>query len=175
MSAHVLATLGPAVLATAVVATPPNAQETQAVNALIDALYASVSFEPGQTPDWDRVRSFFLPEAVVVFAPRGDTPTQVMDLDAFIQDFQTFYDDRDIATRGFRETVAAREVVVYGNTAHAFVVFEPRIGPDWEGPTTPGVDSLALVRVGDGWRVAAITTQFSSRELPIPERLRNGG
>ena len=146
----------------------------ESIAGLITGLYESVSFDPGETPDWNLVRSFFLPEAVVVFAARGSRPTQVMDLDGFIADFVTFYDDADIATRGFWETVAGTEVVLYGNIAHAFVVFEPRRGPERDGPTTPGIDSLELVQHDGRWWVAAITTQFSSQALPIPARFLEG-
>jgi len=148
---------------------PQRAHAT--VDGLIDALYEAVSFEPGEDPDWDLVRSFFLPEAVVVFAPRGSAPAQIMDLEAFITDFQTFYSDRDLVSNGFRETLAGRRVTEYGNIAHAFVVFEPRVGPNWDGPTTPGVDSVDLVRRNGRWWVASITTQFSSDDLPIPDWL----
>ena len=98
-----------------------------------------------------------------------------MDLDAFILDFQTFHAERDLARNGFRETLVGREVTLYGNIAHAFVVFEPRVGPNWDGPTTPGVDSIDLVQHDGRWWIASITTQFSSQELPIPERFRSGG
>jgi hypothetical protein len=153
---------------------PPGIPEQsfQTVHSVIEDLYAAVSFDPGESPDWDRVRSFFLPEAVVVVAPRGTSPAQVMDLDAFIADFETFYDARDIATHGFRETVAGTEVTEYANIAHAFVVFEPRIGPRRDGPTVPGLDSIDLVRMDGRWWIASITTQFSSEEAPIPERFR---
>ena len=145
-------------------------QDYETIDAVIDGLYATVSFEPGQVPDWDRARSFFLPEAVVVFAPRGPGSAQVMDLEGWIEDFKTFYEDRNLVALGFRETIAGREVTEYANIAHAFVVFEPRVGPEWDGPTTPGIDSLELVQHDGRWWIAAITTQFSSEALPIPER-----
>ncbi len=155
-------------------AQPLAAQAEAEVNALIDSLYASISFDPGEDPDWDRARSFFLPEAVLVFAPRGPGSVRVMDVDGWVQDFADFYEERDIATTGFGETIAGREVTVWGNIAHAFVVFEPRIGTDPESPTVPGLDSIELVRHDGRWWVAAITSQHASAELPIPERFRGG-
>ncbi len=143
------------------------------VDEVIDGLYATVSFGPGEEPDWDHARSFFLPEAVVVFAERGSAPTQVMDLDGWIEDFQVFYRDRDLAEKGFQEGIAGKTITEYGNIAHAFVVFEPRVGPDFGGTTVPGLDSLELVRRDGRWWIAAITTQFSSEGLPIPAELVN--
>ncbi len=152
---------------------PQGRESRTRIDALIDSLYAAVSFEPGEIPDWDRARSFFLPEALLVVAPRGPGSGQVMDLEAWIRDFVEFHEQQDIATKGFHEAIANREVVVYGNIAHAFVVFEPRIGPSWEGPTIPGVDSIEMVRHGGRWWIVAITTQFSSPEMPIPDRFRD--
>jgi hypothetical protein len=140
------------------------------VQQLIEGLYGTVSFDAGQVPAWDRARSFFLPEAVVVFAPRTEGSAQVMDLEGWVQDFISFYEDRHLETRGFRETIAGMEVTVYGNIAHAFVVFEPRVGPDWDAPSVPGVDAINLVKHDGRWWIASITTQFSSDTHPIPQR-----
>lgn len=159
----------------ALVGTPPTPPDYSTVAGVIEGLYGTVSFDPGQEPNWDEARSYFLPDAVVVFAPRGEAPLQVMDLEGWIDDFQGFYNGRDLVTTGFREGIAGTTVTEYGNLAHAFVVFEPRVGPNWDGPTTPGLDSLELVRNDGRWWIAAITTQFSSAELPIPEHLRGGG
>lgn len=152
-----------------------DAAELRAVNALIDGLYAAVTFEAGETPDWERARSFFLPEAVIVFAARVEGTAQVMNLDGWVQDFVSFCEDRDLASKGFHETIVGREVSVYGNIAHAFVVFEPRVGPDWDSPTVPGTDAINLVRQDGRWWITSITTQFSSDTYPIPERFRPGG
>ena len=53
---------------------------------VVRELYDLVTFEAGTTPDWDRVRSTFLDEAVVVLRTSREATT-VFTVDGFVQDF----------------------------------------------------------------------------------------
>jgi len=136
---------------------------------LVDALYASVSFDPGEDPDWDLVRSFFLDEAVMVFATEPARPAQIMDLDAFIEDFETFYREANVRELGFHENLQTKHVVTFGNAAHVWTTFAPRVGSDSGEPARRGVDSINLVRHGGRWWVASINTDFEGPDKQIPE------
>ena len=53
---------------------------------VVTEIYDLVSFEAGAVPDWDKVRSMFIPEAVVVLRTTREATT-VFSVDGFIQDF----------------------------------------------------------------------------------------
>ncbi len=159
-------------LALALVAPPPDLQEAaHTPEGLIEALYDMVSFGPGPEPDWEMFRAVFLEEAVLVFSPRGSQPMRVMDVDAFIRDWEEFFREAGLESTGFTETIGGMAVRSFGSIAHAFVIFEPRLGPPQSPMRGRGLDSIELVHDGERWWIAAITTDFESPDDPIPEEL----
>ncbi len=141
------------------------------VEGLIRTLYECVSFDQGG-PDWDVFHSLVLPGSVYTFAERGKSPTKVMDLAAFVQDFRDFVASGDVAKRGFHENLARIESTEFGNIAHVFTVFEPQVGAATSKPRRRGVDSIQLVKKRGRWWVASISTQFELDGLKIPARFR---
>jgi hypothetical protein len=135
---------------------------------LIRALYDMVSFDAGPEPDWEMFRDVFLEDAIIVFSPRGSRPMRPMSVDGFIKDWQEFFRDAELTDKGFYETIAALEVTEFGGLAHAFVIFEPRIGKEPPARQIRGLDSVELAWDGERWWVAAITTDFESADQTIP-------
>ena len=159
-------------VALAVASPPPDVQEAaRSPEGLIEWLYDMVSFGPGPEPDWEMFREVFLDEAVLVFSPRGDRPMRVMDVDGFIRDWEEFYRDAGLESTGFTETIGGMSVWSYGSIAHAFVIFEPRLGPPEAPMRGRGLDSIELAHDGERWWIASITTDFEDPENPIPEDL----
>jgi len=172
--------IGPAVL-TLALAWPAVAQDRPGSPAvdeaartpagLVEALYDMASFGPGPEPDWDMFRDAFLEDAVVVFSPRGATPMRVMDVDAFIRDWMEFFRDAGLEGRGFHESIARMKVDQFGGLAHAWVIFEPRIGEEPPARQLRGLDSIELSFDGMRWWIAAITTDFEGPGQTIPADL----
>lgn len=135
---------------------------------LIRALCDMVSFDAGPEPDWEMFRDVFLEDALIVFSPRGEQPMRPMSVDGFIQDWKDFFRDAELADKGFYETIAALEVTEFGGLAHAFVIFEPRIGKEAPARQVRGLDSIELAFDGKRWWVAAITTDFEGPDQTIP-------
>ena len=52
-----------------------------AIDAIIDKLYAAVSFPVGSEPDWDAVRSLVLEEVVFAQPDRGPKGVKIVDLE----------------------------------------------------------------------------------------------
>lgn len=144
------------------------AESARTPGGLVEALYGMVSFGPGPEPDWEMFRDVFLEEAVIVFSPRGDQPMRVMTVDGFIQDWKDFFRDARLEDRGFYETIAGLKVDEFGGLAHAWVIFEPRIGDALPDPQIRGLDSIELSFDGQRWWVAAITTDFEAPGQTIP-------
>jgi len=141
-------------------------------------VYSAVSATGGQTPDWNRVRSFFLPEAVVVLRT-SRTAMSVFSLDGFVKDFVDFYErpmkigDKAVTPKvdGFTERVVQLKSWVFGDIAHVLVLYEAHI-PGSSRPPQQGVDSWELVRREGRWWIAAVTNEIVTPDRPVPPELR---
>ena len=138
---------------------------------LIRGLYAAVSWDPGQSADWDHVRAFFLPEAVFCMR-KTRTSMEVMSLDEFIQWFTDDVERLNMTERGFQETVERLELTEYGETAHAFVVYKARLKTPADLPGQFGLDSFGLLRLDGRWWIASVTNEVVTPDRPLPERFR---
>jgi hypothetical protein len=164
--------LGPAQVA-ATKASPPTAADR------ITELYNLVGSAGGQLPDWDKIRSLFLKEAIVILRSSRTTLT-TFNLEGFIQDFIDFYNrpyKYGTATilpkeSGFTEKIARMKAWEFGDMAHVLVLYEAQITGS---PVRPqqGVDSWLLVRRDGQWRIAAITNEIVSAANPVPPELRD--
>ncbi len=152
---------------TAQAQTPRAAFQTP--EGLITALYEAVTFPAGRTPDWDYVRSMFIPEAVVVLRTSVDQST-VFSLEGFVQDFVTFIEQGDVAATGFKEEVIKMNTMVFGDIAHVLVLYESSI--PGKRPPTPGVDSFQLIQKDSRWWVVSVTNEKPTAERPIPAELQ---
>jgi hypothetical protein len=150
-------------------ASVPIEEAAQTPTGLIEALYGMVSFGPGPEPDWEMFRDVFLEEALLVFSPTRTQPMRPMGVDGFIQDWKDFFRDAELEDKGFYETIAGMEVTEFGGLAHAFVIFEPRVGSSEPERTVRGLDSIELAWDGYRWWIASITTDFEGPGKAIPE------
>jgi len=153
----------------------PIAVAAQTPTGLIEALYAMVSFGPGPEPDWNMFRDVFLEDALIVFSPSRTQPMRPMGVDGFIQDWKDFFRDAELEDKGFYETIAALEVTEFGGLAHAFVIFEPRVGAAEPPRRVRGLDSIELSWDGERWWIASITTDFEGPGKTIPDWIGAGG
>lgn len=159
-----------AVLLTASVATAQEDPDAATPEGLVRALYDRVSSEPGTTPDWDRVRRAFLPQAIVVLRTSRDSTT-VFTLDGFVQDFVNFIERANVRVTGFRERVLSTEALVFGDIAHVLVLYEAHI-PDSARPPQQGVDSFQLIRRDGRWWIVSVTNEIPTAERPVPAVLQ---
>ena len=131
---------------------------------VVEELYALVTFDAGTTPDWDRVRSLFADEAVVVLRTGLDEMT-IFSLDGFVNDFVQFIEQSDVETTGFTERILKMKTTVYGDIAHILVLFDSHIN----GSTTParqGIDSFQLRRA------TGLIGASDSQDAPRPDGRR---
>jgi len=147
------------------------------IQPVIAGLYDLVSAQPGQTPDWDKVRACFTKEAVVVLRTTR-TATTVFSLEGFIQDFIDFYKKpfhRGALTiypdkAGFTEKVVRMKAFEFWDMAQVLVLYEAHITSD---PTPPqrGIDSWLLSRRDGRWVIVAITNDLITKDHPVPPEL----
>jgi hypothetical protein len=135
----------------------------------VTALYDVVTSQAGSTPDWDMVRSMFIPEAVIVLRTSRDS-TSVLSLDGFIQDFVDFTETAKTIETGFVERVVRTKAVVMGDMAHVWVLYEAFI-PGRDRPPQQGVDSWLVIKKDGRWWIAAVTNEIPRQGVPVPPEL----
>jgi hypothetical protein len=150
----------------------PAGREAPAQSAedLVRSLYAAVTFEAGETPDWDHVRSMFIEEAVVVLRTSREATT-TFTVDGFIEDFVTFAERADVEQAGFAERVVRMKSMVFGDMAQVLVLYEASI-PGSPRPPQQGVDGFSLTRRDGRWRIVSVTNELPAPGRPVPAVLR---
>lgn len=133
---------------------------------LVKTLYDEVTFDPGQTPDWDKAKSMFLEEAVIVLRYSRDDMT-VFNLQGWVDDFVTFIEDYSIEKTGFEERILDMKTFVYGDIASINVLFESHIpGTDRRNK---GVDIFQMIKKEGKWLIVSIINERPGVAGPLPD------
>lgn len=144
-------------------------KDVSSIDAIMKAVYASISGDAGQKRDWDRFRSLFHKDARLiptgknpqtnVFGGRASTPEQ------YIAQAEPYF-----MKEGFYETELARSVDTYGNIAQVFSTYESRHAPSDKTPFMRGINSFQLLNDGTRWWVLTIYWQHETPDNPIPKK-----
>ncbi len=149
-----------------------NAQtKSEDPESMIKQIYTEVSSEGDKEVDWDKVRSFFVEEAIVVLQTSRDGSTRFT-LEEFIQDFKNFYASPAAKGSGFKETVLKTRSHVYADMAYIGVVYEAQI-LNSDRPAQKGIDFWLLQRMEKGWKAVAVTNQIIAPGQEIPAMFEN--
>ena len=151
---------------------PANPADVGSVDAIVAALYGSVSGPPGQPRDWDRVRSLFAPGAFVgpvEHLPGGEVAARIASIDAFIE-----RSSRNVPKEGFYETEIARRTDAFGAIVHVFSTFEHRHHPDDSRPFRRGINSIQLLKDKDRYWVVSVYWDSERQDNPIPPQYLPG-
>jgi hypothetical protein len=143
----------------------------QTPEGVVSGIYDMVSFEAGSVPDWDAVRSLFIPEAVVVLRTSREAIT-VFSVEGFVQDFIHFLESTPAGVNGFTEKVLAMKSMVFGEMANVLVLYQAHITGSSRAPQE-GVDNFSLIKKDGRWWIAAVTNELPTPDRPVPEVLRN--
>lgn len=140
--------------------------EKEAIS-MITQIYSEVSGKGESSVDWNKVRSFFDPAAVIVLRTSKEASSQFT-VDEFIQDFKRFYNSPTLGESGFKERVLQVESQVYFDMAFIAVVYEAII-VDSERPPQKGIDYWLLSRNKQNWKVVAVTNEIVPADGLLPE------
>jgi len=162
-------------LTCALLPAPVSAEDAQGdtPEAVVHSLYELVTFASGTTPDWDELRTLFLPECVIALRLSRQGLT-VMDLDGFVDAWLRDIERYDLDASGFAERIIRTSTTEFGDIALVWVLYEAEI-PGSGRPPQPGVDCIQLVRREGQWVISAITNEVPTPDRAIPEVLRGEG
>ena len=133
---------------------------------LIQDIYVAVSAKNGESVNWQKVRSVFNDEAVVILRTSRDKSTQFT-ADGFIQDFKDFYQYPEVKTNGFVEKIIRMKSMVYKNIAFIATLYSAEIIGS-QRPPTRGVDLWLLAKEDGLWKITSIVNEVipAGEELP---------
>jgi hypothetical protein len=144
------------------VETGEHRNDVQAIEAVIARQFASLSWTPGTSADWDGFATDFFPEASLYPAAR---PAKRQTVEGFIERMKGLEGTK---LRSFEEAVLGTEIRVFGNVAVALVVCEMT-----ENGTevNRGVEMLLLIKDAGAWQIVSQAWDTESPSQPIPPRL----
>ena len=151
--------------------TSSEEKEFGTAESVVTELYKSVTFEPGNTPDWQKVKSLFIDNAIIVLRTSRENTT-VFSVEGFVDDFINFIERANAKQTGFVEKIIRMKPMVFGDIAQILVLYEAHI-PGSPRPPQQGVDSFLLIKKDSRWWIEAIANEILTPDNPIPEELQN--
>ena len=145
-----------------------NPADVATLDAILAAVYDSISGAKGKTRNWDRFRSLFIPGARLIPTGKrqnGETASRVLTPEEFIASSGKFMEEQ-----GFFEKSIANHVETFGNIAHAFSVYEGRHDTADAKPFVRGINSIQLMNDGQRWWVVTIFWQAEDAANPLPKK-----
>lgn len=142
-------------------------------DAIVAALYASISGAPCQRRDWDRFRSLFVAGGRLIPTRRtadGKVSTLVESPDQYVAGARLGMEDN-----GFFERETARNGHTFGPITEIFSTYESRRQASDPQPFARGINSIQLLNDGTRWWVVTVYWQAERPDLPIPEKYLKSG
>jgi hypothetical protein len=134
--------------------------------ALIEDIYRTVSTTDSGSVNWERVRSMFIDEAVVILRT-GPAESKQFSVGGFIQDFRDFYEYPEVKASGFEEKILSMKSMVYKDIAFIATIYSAAI-TGREVPPQRGVDLWLLNKKEGLWKITAVINEVipPGQELP---------
>jgi len=138
---------------------PDRDRELQAIGALIERQFASMSWQVDGRPDWVAFTNDFVPGAQLFPSAR---PLKVQSLSAFADRMDALV---GTTLRSLHEVVLGTKIEVFGNVAVAVVACENN---ENETDINRVVEMMLLVKDQGTWKIAAQAWDNEREDNPIP-------
>lgn len=148
----------------------PN-PDAVSIDAIIKALYESISGRAGEPRQWERDRALYAPGALLIpmRPPDGSgAAAEILDFDGYVKSRTPFF-----ASTSFFEVEIARREFRFGAIAHVLSVYEGRDAPNGR-ILKRGVNSIQMFydEKGRRWWVVSIMWDNERDGVVLPEDLR---
>lgn len=147
-----------------------NPADVATPEAVVKALYETVGRAPGARYNWPRMRTLFLPGALMLPNPEQTGGTarvlSVEDFVTWIDGATTYGGPND---RGFAEEQVHAVVERYGDIAHVFSTYQKHL---WKDPNIlgRGVNTIQVVYRQNRWWIVAISWDEENAAGPLPAK-----
>lgn len=129
-----------------------TSSEDRAIEKLLEKLYAVISFEESEEPNWQGLQEIFSRHARITrVTPEG---TDHLDPQSFLAMTRDLLDVG--AYTSFYELEVARTVQSFGDIAQIWSTYETRRNRTAREPLGRGINSIQLIREEGAWRVLGL-------------------
>jgi hypothetical protein len=146
---------------------PAKKNDVASIDSILKALYDVISGGKGVTRNWDRMRTLFKPEAMMVPTGRKKDSTPHSNVIA-VEDYIKLIGP-NLEKVGFFETEIGRKTDRYGNIAQVFSAYESRNALTDAKPFMRGINSIQLWFDGKRWWILSVFWQGETPDNPIPK------
>jgi len=126
--------------------------DVSSIDAIIKALYDSITFTKGKEPNLDRLRFLFTSNAQ--FIRMTEEGAKIMSLDDFISSFAERVKKGELIS--FYEKEVSRKENLFGNIAHILSKYVKSMNQDTPTAERSGVNSIQLIYEGKRWWICCI-------------------
>jgi hypothetical protein len=150
----------------------PNPADVKSVDAILAAVYDAISGPAGQSRDWKRFQSLFVPDAKLIpvralpgspSAAHPSTDVTYMSVEDYIKRASG-----GMTTNGFYEQSVHNEIQQFGDIVQVFSTYESRHKADDPKPFARGINSFQLLKDGERYWVVNIYWEAERPDNPIP-------
>ena len=148
-----------------------NPEDVASIEAIVKALYESVSFLPGKQPDYVRLRSLFHPDGRLI-PPKAERNTQlgILDVEMFITKSREFVVTTGLERKGFSEREITRRIESFGSIVHLFSTYESRHRANDAQSIQRGINSIQLAKDANRWWIISILWDVERAGNSIPQK-----
>jgi len=141
-------------------------QDWESPEAIVHALYKTISADAGARRDWDRYRALFLDGARLSVAMDSKIGSGIMGMDSEELIAQT---ESAYAATGFHETPLVTKVEQHGLMASVMSSFEIRLRPTDKEPLMRGLNHFQLLNDGERWWIVSNVGTVETPTSPLPD------
>jgi hypothetical protein len=140
--------------------------DVSSIDAIVKALYTSITFREGKRPNLERLRSLFAPKAPFIRITKD--AVNKMDLDSFLSSFNERI--KTGAMKSFYEGEISRKTHAFGSIAQVFTTYNKGINTKDPKSMVRGINSIQLFHDGQRWWISSILWQDETGDNPIPQK-----
>ncbi len=160
-------------ISTAIKANEVNSSEYtddwKSPEAIISAMYQTISADPGEQRNWKRFRELFFDNAEMLIAMQSSHFSGII-----ASDIETLITQTDSAygKTGFHEIEIAQKVEKYGAMANVYSSFEIKLKATDDKPLMKGLNHFQLLFDGDRWWIISNTSIIDNKAYTASEMLK---
>lgn len=143
-----------------------NPADVASVDAILAALYASISGPAGAERDWPRFRTLMAPGARLM--PTGRTAQGEGRMRVWTSEEYITAASPGLMRNGFYEREIGRTMERYGNIVHVMSAYDSKRTLEDPEPFQRGINSIQLWNDGARWWIVSIFWEAETPANPIP-------
>jgi hypothetical protein len=140
-----------------------------AINKVVHEAYAAISFSKGDTPNYEHIKSYFIPKAQVI--DNSADSAQVASIGQFIYLYRSHVEADTVYAYSEKETFGKTEQ--FGKIAERISTYTATTNSKKANSTETGVNSFQLIKTPAGWKISSIIWDTEKDGLKVPEYYLN--